>query len=174
MLTFTLSQGEMETPLSQKDILIKMKVTLLISFFIGIIPDFVICYLIMKFLNEGWGVFWLVYIGIQIIRTLRWVYLKLADSILYRMKWKIEIKKGIYSGLVDKKFPNPKSFTYTSTETYFNDVSRDSDAEWDTRLMAKEILTILESVRRLKGFQAYLQWEKSAELALSEYSKKFT
>ena len=151
-----------------------MKTTVIFSFFIGIIPDFLVCYIIMIFLNEGWKAFWLIYFGIQFIRTLRWFYIKLTDSIFYQMKWKMEIKKGIYSDLVNKNLPNPKSYRFLLTEEYFNAVSNDSDAECDTRIMAKEIVTTIESVRNFKGHQAYLQWEKSAELALSEYSKIFS
>jgi hypothetical protein len=116
--------------------------------------------------------YWNVKMGL--FKACRFHYLSLADSIIYRMKMKTEIKNGIYSDLVENRFPDPKSFTYTLTETYFSDVSKDPNAEWDTRLMAKEILTIIESVRKLKGIQAYLQWEKSASLALTEYSQKFS
>lgn len=150
-----------------------MKTIVILSFFLGIIPDLIICFIIIKILNEEWETFLFIYLGIQIVRLLRWVYIILADSIFYRLKWKEEIKKGIYSDLVNKNFPNPKSYEYLLTETYFSNVANDSDAECDTRLMAKEIVTTIESVRNFKGHQAYLQWEKSAELALSEYSKNF-
>lgn len=148
-----------------------MKALMILSFFLGLIPELAISYLGMKLLNEGWIAFWIIFFGIQIIHLLRWGYKSLASWILFYFGLKSKITEGIYSDLVKNKFPNPKGYLHNVlSKDYFNDVASDSEIAIDTRLMAKEIVTILENFQKRGEFQDSIQWDKAAEAALKRYA----
>jgi len=93
---------------------------------------------------------------------------------MFRLKLKSEMTGGIYSDLVKNNFPNPNEYPRSIiSENYFRTISTDTGINCETRLVAKEILTIMDNVTKLDGVQAYLQWEKAGARALEEYSDYF-
>jgi hypothetical protein len=77
-----------------------MKMTLLFSFVLGLIPELLISYFLMKFVSGGWIAFGAIYLGIQGIHLLKSAYVIIARSIMFRLKLKSEMTGGIYSDLV--------------------------------------------------------------------------
>lgn len=149
-----------------------MKSLFALGFLLGVVPEIAISYIGMKLLNEGWIAFGIIWGGIQIIHLLRWCYISLASWILFYFGIKSKIADGIYQDLVQHKFPNPKDISHNLffSQDYFNDVAADSELSVETRLVAKEIGTILDHFHRSGELQTGIQWDKSARVALKKYS----
>ena len=144
---------------------------MILAFIFGLIPDLTISYFGMKVLNEDWSAFWIIFVFIQIIPILKWVYNSVSSWIMFYCGLKNKIMNGIYSDLINNKFPSPKDVHFILATDYFQSVSNDSDIPIETRLIAKEIETILINFTRTGEVQTHLQWEKAADAALKKYSE---
>lgn len=147
------------------------KTMMIISFSLGLIPELALSYFGMKFLKEGWTTFWIIFLGIQVFHLIKSVYQSAVEWIMFHINLKSMLAEFIYSDLVNYKFPNPRDYSknYVLNE-YFDDVSSNPEINMDTRLMAKEMSTIIK-INMGKGFQKTFQWSKVVDVALQKYAK---
>ena len=147
------------------------KTTMIISFSFGLIPELALSYLGMKFLREGWTTFWIIFLGIQVLHLIKSVCQSAAGWIMFHIKLKSMLAECVYSDLVNYKFPNPRDYPkkYVLND-YFDDVSNNPEINMNTRLMAREISTIVR-INVGEGFQKAFQWSKVVDVALQKYAK---
>lgn len=148
----------------------------LISFVCGLIPEVFIAYVVMKLTDEGWSIFWITYIGIQVFHLIIWFFRSLVTWVFYNIFWKKEIVNGLYSCLNKYQYRTPLYVLNCGhdAEVYFEDTVYDPEIDPETRIHAGSVLTRITFLRELGHIQGLYRFRKAALHALRKFTEKNT
>lgn len=140
----------------------------------GIIPELTLSYIAMELTGEGWLVFLLTYVAIQLFYLLVWFFRSLVNWFFFRVFWKKQLVEGIYEELVKRRYPNQGYFIYNTgdVEAFFEEITFESRLHTETRIHAASLCTRFNVLRELGNFQGIFRLREVAFEALNKYFKK--
>lgn len=140
----------------------------------GLIPELTLAYIVIRLTNEGWWVFWLTYIAIQVFYLIVWFFRSIVNSLLFRVYFKRQMIKDIFEGLVKWRYPIEDYVIYDKAvvERYFEDIVYEPQIQAETRINAGAVCTRLNVLRELGNYQGFLRVRKAAFEAVKNYFMK--
>lgn len=142
----------------------------LVRFVAGLLPEFFVSYLLMKFFDEEWSAFWLIFFMIQFLYLIIWIFRSIISKILFETQLKEQIINHIYDNLVKRKFPNPKEY-YSDSISYLEQVVVDNSIDPSVRIGATSIITEYKIYQQLGQIQLSWRLKKCIGIALYKYTK---
>jgi hypothetical protein len=143
----------------------------IIAFVGGLIPELTLSYIVMKLTDEGWSVFWLTYIAIQLFYLIVWFFRSIVNTLFFRVFWKRQMVKDLYEQLINYRYPIEGYFIYDKADVvrYFEDIAFEPRLQAETRINAGGIYTGFDIMRSVGNFQALFRVRKVAFEAVKEY-----
>lgn len=145
--------------------------TYIIAFVGGLIPELTLSYIVMKFMDEGWWVFWVTYIAIQVFYLIVWFFRSIANTLFFRAFLKRQMAKDFYETLIKHRYPigDYDKVRYLGVERYFEDIVYEPQLQAATRINAAAFCTRLNVLRELGNYQGFLRVRKAAFEAVKKY-----
>jgi hypothetical protein len=96
-----------------------------ITFVGGLIPELTLAYIIMRITDEGWWMFWLTYLAIQLFYLIVWFFRSIVNTLFFRAFFKRQMVKSIYESLVKRQYPSQGYYMGNTgdVETFFEKIS---------------------------------------------------
>lgn len=141
----------------------------IISFFVGLLPEFGIAYLLMKLFDESWKTFWIIFFSIQALYLTVWLFRTVFNKIMFEIQYKTKIIEYFYTDLVQNQFPDPFSIYHNDVENYFREVINDQSSKTETRMRATAMLAELQCLEMVGEIQIFFRIKRCAKIAVKKY-----
>ncbi len=134
----------------------------IIAFVGGLIPELTLAYIVMKLTDEGWSIFLLTYIAIQLFYLIVWFFRSIVNTLFFRAFFKRQMVKGIYETLIKHRYPIGDYVIYdkADVERYFEDIAYEPQLQAETRIHAGSICTRFNLLREMGKYQGFLRIRK--------------
>jgi len=140
-----------------------------ITFVVALIPEVGFLWLIARALDMS---IWYVWIGIQIIKIVLWLFRSAIEYALFHLLWKNDMIDSISSSLALYNYPNPTKYIQTAlAQDFFYDVMTDDELEIKTRLDAAQTHSLLANSTITEGFLRSLRTDKVFTEGIRKYHK---
>jgi len=143
----------------------------IITFVGGLIPELTLSYIVMKLTDEGWSIFLLTYMAIQLFYLIVWFFRSIVKTVVFRAFSKREWVKEYYETLIKYRYPIEGYSIYNKAdvERYFGDITNDPRLQAETRINASIIWNGFDLLREMGKYQHFLRLRKVAFEAVKEY-----
>jgi len=150
----------------------KETVDYIVFFASSLIPQPLIAYIVMKVLNEDWGVFWYTIVAINVFQLIMWTVNTLITALMFKIYFKNRLVENVYNELIEYNFPtsdfNPGK---GNSDTYYFEIATDSDIPCNIRIKATTYYNEFNAIG--VGILANRRIHNIHEEALAKYFKDY-
>jgi len=153
----------------------KETVDLLLSIFIGAIPQPLIAYTVMKMNDEGWSLFWWVIAAINGFYLLMWIINTVIVEVFFKLYFKTRLVETAYKQLDAFKFPSLtiKSIENINPEDFYYELYEDESLQCNVRIRAAIFYNEYRALTATGSFLAARRMNKAHREAMIRYANKY-
>src|SRR5690242_16128117 len=136
---------------------------------IGSVPDFVICWVAMRWTDSGWSGFWIAYGVLQAIYLFFWLKTALWSWLTFWVYRKKQLAGHLENWFIEHRYPVPDEYT-VDLDDYYEQVSNNETADAQTRLGAAFERGTLNGLNVAGRHSVFLQMCSAGKVAMKRYA----
>jgi hypothetical protein len=138
---------------------------------LAFIPDLLIAWAVMKYMDGGAETFFFTLIGLQAVYFALWVKRSVWSWLLFMLTNRAAMSSHMENFFVQEDFPKPPDYM-SGPDEYFSGITNDEEQDCATRVKAAQELGTLSGITVAQQHQFAMQLRMATEDAIQRYAKR--
>lgn len=145
--------------------------TYILNIILAFIPDFLVCWAVMKLTDSGWSGFFLTLLALQATYFFFWLKTALWSWILFWLYGRRQMAAHLENFFFEAHFPPPSQYTI-DLDDYLSDTVVNEELNCETRIRAAFENGTLNGFKIGRRYSLVMQLNSASKLALNPRRQK--